>query len=120
MEHEFKYDEKNEVLVLTLKNSVIYSDLNELYETSKQMFEGKPNRQLVIVMGGDFSYENRETREASAENFLRMNISEMAFVGLSAANRMITKVLMKTGMIKINGDFFKTYEDAVKWLKSKR
>ena len=54
------------------------------------------------------------------ENFVKMNLSEMAFVGLSAANRMIAKVLMKTGKSPINGDFFKNYEDAVKWLKSKR
>ncbi|MDD3323021.1 MAG: hypothetical protein PHS59_16410 [Paludibacter sp.] len=120
MEHEFKYDEQNEVLVLTLKNTVVFSDLEELYETSKKMLEEKSNRQLLLMMSGNFSFDSRETREASTENFKKMDLSEMAFVGIGAANRMLAKVLMKTGLIKINGDFFKEYTEAVKWLKSKR
>ena len=120
MEHEMKYDEQNDILVLTLKKSVVTTDLDELYQTSNQLLEGKSIRQLAIVMAGSFSFESRETREASTQNFVKMNLSEMAFIGLSAANRMIAKVLMKTGKSPINGDFFKTYEEAVKWLKSKR
>jgi hypothetical protein len=120
MEHELKYDEENEVAVLTLKKSIVQTDLDQLYENFKDLLASKPYRQLIIVMGGEFSYENRETREASTENFMKMNLSEIAFVGLSAANRMIAKVLMKTGKSKLNGDFFKSYEEATKWLKSKR
>jgi hypothetical protein len=49
-----------------------------------------------------------------------MKMTEVAFVGGSAANRMIARVLIKTGIVKIKGDFFKTYDEAIEWLKSKR
>jgi hypothetical protein len=44
----------------------------------------------------------------------------VAFVGGSAYNRIMAKILIKTGIVKLNGDFFKSYEEAIEWLKSKR
>ena len=44
----------------------------------------------------------------------------MALVGLSAAVRMIARVILKTGTVKLKGEFFKDQEEAIKWLKSKR
>jgi hypothetical protein len=44
----------------------------------------------------------------------------VAFVGGSAANRMIARILVKTGIIKIDGEFFKNIPEAIQWLKSKR
>ena len=71
-------------------------------------------------MSDGHNVENRETREATSEQLSKLKMTEVAFVGGSAANRMIARVLMKTGIVKLNGDFFKDYEDAVNWLKSKR
>jgi len=43
----------------------------------------------------------------------------VALVGLSAAVRMIARVILKTGTVKLKGEFFKDQEEAIKWLKSK-
>lgn len=56
----------------------------------------------------------------TSELLSKINVSNVAFVGGNAANRMIAKVLIKTGMIKLSGDFFKDYEEAIIWLKTKR
>jgi hypothetical protein len=86
----------------------------------KEMLEGKQIRQMLVVMSEGHNVENRETREATSEQLSKLKMTEVAFVGGSAANRMIARVLMKTGIVKLNGDFFKDYDDAVNWLKSKR
>jgi hypothetical protein len=71
-------------------------------------------------MNSNYKIENRETREAISSAMSTLGEHEVAFVGFSAATRMITKVLLKTGIAKFNGDFFKTKEEAITWLKSKR
>jgi hypothetical protein len=86
----------------------------------KEMLINKPIRQMLVVMSDGHNVENRETREATSEQLSRLNISEVAFVGGNATNRMIARVLLKTGVVRLNGDFFKDFETAIKWLKSKR
>jgi hypothetical protein len=120
MEHELKYDEENAIGVLIFKNHFLQKEVDPIFIEVKNMFENKPYRQLLVVMSDTHNVENRDTREATSEQLSKLKITEVAFVGGSAANRMIARVLIKTGLIKINGDFFKTYEDAIKWLKSKR
>jgi hypothetical protein len=120
MEHELKYDEQNEVVVLTFTNHFLYKDVEPLFLKVTELLSGKQIRQMLVVMSNGHNVENRETREATSEQLSKLNMTEIAFVGGSAANRMIARVLIKTGLIKLNGDFFKNYEDAIQWLKSKR
>jgi len=120
MEHELKYDEKNKIVILSFKYHFLYNDVEPLFLKVKEMLEGKEIRQLLVVMSDRHNVENRETREATSEQLSKLNISEVAFVGGNATNRMIARVLLKTGIVKLNGDFFKTDEEAIEWLKSKR
>lgn len=120
MDHELKYDEQNEVIVLSSNANLRLIDIEPLYANLQTILEGKKYQQLVSMMSDVYVVENRETREALAETLSKLNLSEIAFVGGSAYNRMIAKVLIKTGIVKLKGNFFKNYDEATDWLKSKR
>ena len=120
MVHELKYDEENGIAVLTFKSHILLNDIESIFSKLNELLEGKPNRQLIVVMSAEYNIENRETREALTNEAIKLNVNEVALIGLSAAVRMIAKVILKTGAVKLKGEFFKSYEEAVKWLKSKR
>ena len=120
MEHELRFDDHNEVVVLKSNANLTLKDIEPLSENLRMILDGKKYRQLVSTISDVYVVENRETREALAEALSKLNLSEVAFVGGSAYNRIMAKILIKTGIVKLNGDFFKTHEEAVKWLISKR
>ena len=120
MEHELKYDEQNQVTVLSSNADLTLSDIEPLYNRLKVILEDKEYRQLISIISDVYVVDNRETREALAEALSKLNLTEVAFVGGSAYNRIMAKILIKTGIVKLNGDFFKTYDEALVWLKSKR
>jgi hypothetical protein len=120
MKHEFKYDEQNEVAVLSSNADLLLSDVEPLYNRLDKILEEKKYRQLISMISDVYVVENRETREALADALSKLNLSEVAFVGGSAYNRIMAKILIKTGIVKLNGDFFKTYDAAIVWLKSRR
>ena len=120
MEHEIKYDEQNEVATLNSNADLKLSDIEPVFNSLKKILEDKKYRQLISMISDVYVVENRETREKLADALSRLNLSEVAFVGGSAYNRIMAKILIKTGIVKLNGDFFKTYDEAIEWLKSKR
>lgn len=120
MEHKTWFDDTNEIAYLALIGEYIISDVDQVLSQVKTLLEGKKIRQLIIRLDDVTNVANRETREASSVAIRGVNVSEVAFVGGSAKNRMIARVLLKTGIVKITGDFFKKDEQAIKWLKSKR
>jgi len=120
MVHELKYDEENEILVLTFKNHFLFSDVEPIFSQVKVMLENKPYRQVIIITNNSNNIENRETREAISIELSKLSVTEVAIIGVNAATRMIAKVIFKTGIIKIKGEFFKSLDEAVIWLKSNR
>lgn len=120
MKHKMWYDDKDNILYLEFISDYLFTDVEPILQNIRTMLEGKPYRQLIIKMSETHKVENRATREASNKGMQEADITEVAFVGGSAANRMIARVLLKTGVIKIKGDFFKNYQEAIEWLKSKR
>jgi len=114
------YDDKDDILYLEFVSDYLYTDVEPILSNINTMLEDKPYRQVIIKMSDTHKVENRATREASNKGMQDAKVTEVAFVGGSAANRMIARVLLKTGVVKLKGDFFKNYEDAIKWLKSKR
>lgn len=120
MVHELKYDEDNQVGMLIFKYHFQFADVDPIFTELEKVLAGKPYRQVVVMMTDNYYIENRETREATADRLSKLKVSEVAFVGGNAASRMVARVLIKTGTIKLNGDFFKSYDEAINWLKSKR
>ena len=120
MKHKMWYDTNLEILFLEFTSDYIKTDVPEIEKKIAEMLDGKPYRQMLIRISNVYKVENRETRELSNKALEKAGISEVAFVGGSAANRIIAKVLIKTGAVKTKGEFFKTEEDAINWIKSKR
>ena len=120
MDHELKYDEQNEVVVLSSNANLRLTDIQPLSDNLRNLLQDKKYRQLVSMISDVYVVENRETREALADALSKLNLSEVAFVGGNAYNRIMEKVLIKTGIVKLNGDFFKNIDEATEWLKSKR
>jgi hypothetical protein len=120
MVHEVFFDQENEVIVLKLNSDFHYVEVAQVLSEIGAALEGKRYRQGLVLMSEKHTIENREAREAISNGMSKMQVSAVAFVGLSGATRMIAKVLLKTGMSKIKGDFFKTKEEAIEWLKGKR
>lgn len=118
MIHEITYDSVNEVVVLVFKDNYLLSEVEPVANKIKELLVGKPYRQVVIMLSSDHAIENRETREAAIDSLSLA--TDIAFVGGGAVNRMVAKVMLKSGAVKLNGDFFKNFEEAINWLKSKR
>ena len=119
MEHKVYYDQENDVCCLELNGMYHTADAEQIKQELINIFKDQENKQLLILMSSDNKIENREARQKAMEA-MQVGISEAAFVGGLSNNRILAKVLLKASGIKINGDFFKTKEDAIKWLKSKR
>jgi hypothetical protein len=120
MKHELFFDQENEIIVVKLNDDFLFNEVEPVFTGISSLLEGRRYRQIIINMNANYKIENRETREAISNAMTTLGDHEVAFVGFSAATRMITKVLLKTGIIKNNGEFFKTGEEAINWLKSKR
>lgn len=120
MKHKVWYDDQQEISYLELLGDFMQVELEPMYKRLHELLKGKPSRQLIVIMGKNSKVENRETRELLNKGLIDEKITEIAFVGFSATGRMVAKVLLKTGAIKTNGDFFKNQELAINWLKSKR
>ena len=120
MDHKMWYDTEDDLLHLEFTRDYLLEDVELIREKIFEFLDGKPYRQMAIYISKTAKVENRETREKSNQILQEAEVSDVAFIGGSAANRMIAKVMLKTGAIKTKGDFFKNPEDGIKWLKSKR
>ncbi len=120
MEHKIWYDDQDDIAYIEFVGDYYRKDVEPVVQGVIDILDGKPIKQLIIKMSELYKVENRDTREASNKGLQSTGVTDVAFVGGSAANRMIARVLIKTGVIKINGDFFKDYQKAIEWLKSKR
>ena len=120
MKHSMYYDDKDEVIYLEFVDDYLETDVDDIRPLLFELLEGKPYRQVVAILSMTNKVQNRATRQKSNQALIDAGVTEIAFVGGSAANRVIAKVLIKTGSIKINGDFFGSKEKALDWIKSKR
>jgi|GEM_PF-2036310 hypothetical protein len=120
MKHKIWFDEIDQIAYLEFLGDYLRTDVEPILTKIDEFFVNKSIRQVIIVMSETHKVENRETREESNKGLQKSGVTEVAFVGGSAANRMIARILVKTGIIKIDGEFFKNIPEAIQWLKSKR
>ena len=63
MDHELKYDEQNEVVVLSSNANLRLTDIQPLSDNLRNLLQDKKYRQLVSMISDVYVVENRETRE---------------------------------------------------------
>jgi hypothetical protein len=120
MEHKIWYDEEKQVIHLQVKGDLSSDETLFLGKQCNVMLEGKPYRQMIVDLQGFKNMESRETRTVSNNMLNQVGITDVAYVGASAAARMIAKVLMKLGSLKAASDFFKGFDEANKWIEKRR
>ena len=120
MENKIWYDEEHQLLYLQCKGDFSTEDARYFGNKYIELLEGKPYRQIVVDLREGGNMENRETRTITNEMLNQAKVSQVAFIGANAANRMIAKVLLKLGSLKAESDFFKDFEDAYQWIEKRR
>ena len=120
MEHKAWYDEENELLRVEAIGPYSTQDAITLGEIGQELLEGKPRRQLIVDLKGVTTMESRETRTVQNRVLKELGVTDVAYVGATAAVRIVAKVLMKLGSLDTSTDFFKTDDEALNWLKNKR
>ncbi|MDX1283388.1 MAG: hypothetical protein R3182_00175 [Draconibacterium sp.] len=120
MKHRLWYDDNVDIIFLEFEGDYLSTDVPQVRAKMFELLEGKPLRQAVIELSSKYKVENRKTRELANKALIDGKITHVAFWGGNAANRMIAKVMIKTGGLKIKGNFLKTKDDAINWILNQR
>ncbi len=119
MEHQVWYDQEKQIIHLKFVGDLFTRDIDEIRQELAKLTQGVSVNQMCMHLTGG-KMENRETREKSNGMIDEFGFTQVAHVGGTAANRMLVKVMQKTGMIKAKGEFFKDEEEGINWLMSNR
>ena len=120
MEHKTWYDEQHGILRLQVVGEYSSQEARDLGKTWNELLQGKPYRQLVVDLSQAGRMESRETRKIQNDCLKEAEITDIVFVGASSATRMIAKVLVKLSSLNAYTEFFRTNDEAIKWIKDRR
>jgi len=121
MKHTIIFDGSHQILVQSVIGDFTTEETRTLGQNYIEMLKNKPYRQLIVDLTNAGKMENRETRSVTNEMLNNALITDVAFVGATAAIRMIAKVLMKLGSLKCRGKLFvKDVDDAINWIEKRR
>jgi hypothetical protein len=120
MEHKAWYDEENDLLRVKVVGPYSTKDALAMGKFGQELLEGKPYRQLIVDLTASTTMEGRETRKIQNRILEELGITDVAYVGAKAFVRVFAKVMMKLGSLDAATDFFKTDDEALRWLKDQR
>lgn len=119
MKHIIEYREKDQFVFMRFDGDLILADVEDIKERAGIELKKSPYMQILLEMTSE-KVENRQTRIEVTKALRDLQVKQIVFIGGSAVNRMIARVLLKTGIMKLEGDIFSDYDKAVTWLKGKR
>jgi len=119
MKHIIEYREKDQLVFIKFEGPLMLADVEAIKEKTGKELKGSPYMQILLEMTSE-EVENRQTRNEVTKALRDLQVKQIVFIGGSAVNRMIARVLLKTGIMKLEGDIFKDYDEALSWLKTKR
>ena len=120
MKHTLHYDDQHQLVVQTIIGLFTTDEAKQMGKSYIDLVKGKPFRQIIVDLRVAGKMENRETRSIANDMLNAAQFSDVAFVGATAAQRMIAKVLMKLGSLKAEANFVKSMDDAYNWLEKRR
>lgn len=120
MKHTIIFDDSHQILIQSIVGDFTTEESKSFGQIYNEMLKDKPNRQLIVDLTNAGKMENRETRSVTNQMLNEAKITDVAFVGATAAIRMIAKVLMKLGSLKAESTFVKDRNDAIKWIENRR
>jgi len=120
MAHTIQYNDDLQLIVQAVNGVYSTEDAKQMGQQYNILLEGKPYRQIIVDLRNAGKMESRETRSATNQLLNDAQISDIVFVGATAAQRMIAKVLMKLGSLQAESNFVKDMDEAVKWIEKRR
>jgi len=120
MKHKFWYDDKTDIVFQKIIGEYSTEDALSTQTFYKDLLEGKPFKQAIVDVSEGTKLESRETRKIAIKNLDESGLTEVAYIGANATSRIIAKVLMKLGSHKAVSEFFRTEQEAIKWLMDRR
>jgi hypothetical protein len=118
--HKIFYDQENKILKMNVNGNYSAQNARDTLDLFNSNLEGKPYRQLMVNLSKATKMEGTDTRKIQSKILKQVGMTEVAYVGASAATRMIAKVLMKLSSSSIGVQFFKDEDMAITWLKKQR
>jgi len=121
MNYDVWFDESNRIVYLKTYHTLTENDVHELMEVAGKKFEGKEIRYSLIDLSEATSEPiQKGTREAFKKYADSLTYDKVAIVGANPTTRMLAKIaLAVVGKSKV-AKFFKTEEEALKWLKGEK
>jgi hypothetical protein len=120
MKHTILYDEEHQMVLQAIIGFFTTEETRLMSSQYDALLDGKPYRQLIVDLRKAGKMESRETRSLTNQLLNESKFTDVVFVGATAAQRMIAKVLMKLGSLKAESNFVKDIDGAINWLKNRR
>lgn len=120
MKHTILFNEEHNLLIQTVNGVFTTDETKQFGILYNELLEGKPYRQLIVDLTNAGKMENRETRSVTNKMLNDAQITDVVYVGATAAIRMIAKVLMKLGSLKAEATFVKNMDEAINWIEKRR
>jgi hypothetical protein len=118
VDHKIYFDEDSGVARIDLHGPIHREDAQSIIRRIDEVFKDQKHRYLLNDVSGLPSLQiDKITRRTLQEGGKKLAIEKIAVLGASPMIRMIAKVVI--GVLGNNTDskFFKTYKEAVDWLK---
>jgi len=120
MKHKIVFDKDHQLLVQTIDGFFTTEETKQIGLQYNKLLEGKAYRQLIVDLRKAGKMENRDTRSVTNDMLNAAEITEVVYVGATAATRMIAKVLMKLGSLNAESNFVKDMDEAINWIENRR
>jgi hypothetical protein len=117
MNHEVRFDEKQYILHVRFVEEVTPEEYREVSQHILSMPEAKRQRILIDVSEASMPKWSREVRQALAESTDTPVNTRTAVIGISPALRVLSKAIIRVAGKHSETRFFKTEEEAIRWLK---
>jgi hypothetical protein len=117
VKHELYYDDEKQIVVFRTRGAFTYEEGVEAVDMLEKIVKGKENVH-VLCDTTDFPAKlDKSVRRLQEDLPKRMKISRMAVIATNPAVRMIGRIVVATMGKGFTAGFFKTEDEALRWLK---
>jgi hypothetical protein len=110
------WDEKNEVRRLRINSFIDEGNAKMIMDEAYKLAESKPESASILVDLRESSSTSLKARKIFVEGLRTVYYSKCAFFGMKVYPRVVLSFIVKVSGAK-NTKFFKSEEEALKWLK---
>ncbi len=118
--HTIRYEKENNLVRIVHYDIITFQDATEMLAAVEKLLEGKTPRLLLDDSSNVTALKmDKETREVFKQVGSRIKLDKNAVFGADPMTRMMSKIIFTVAGQAKSTKFFKTEEEAVKWLREK-